>query len=63
MDKTGVVVWTVDYSAFGQAHITVNTVNNPLRLAGQYFDAETSLHYNVRQIKSEYQYQCQLVPW
>lgn len=46
VDKTGKVVWAANYSAFGQANIGVNTVNSSLRLAGQYFDAETGLHYN-----------------
>lgn len=46
VDKTGRVVWAANYSAFGQANIAVNTVNSSLRLAGQYFDAETGLHYN-----------------
>ena len=39
-------VWSADYLPFGQADVTVGTVENNLRFAGQYFDAETGLHYN-----------------
>jgi RHS repeat-associated protein len=31
---------------FGQADVTVETVENNLRFAGQYYDQETGLHYN-----------------
>ncbi|MBT8348886.1 MAG: RHS repeat-associated core domain-containing protein, partial [Sulfurovum sp.] len=31
---------------FGQADVTVSTVENNLRFAGQYYDSETGLHYN-----------------
>jgi RHS repeat-associated protein len=31
---------------FGQADVIVGTVDNNLRFAGQYYDAETGLHYN-----------------
>ncbi|KAA0943147.1 RHS repeat-associated core domain-containing protein, partial [Pseudomonas sp. ANT_H14] len=35
------------YRAYGQiAKLDVNTVNNPLRFQGQYFDQESGLHYN-----------------
>ncbi len=44
--KTGAVVWAAHYSAFGEAFITTNTIENNLRFPGQYYDAETSLHYN-----------------
>jgi RHS repeat-associated protein len=40
------VVWSADYLPFGQADVTVETVENNLRFAGQYYDAETGLHYN-----------------
>ncbi|MFZ1984956.1 MAG: RHS repeat-associated core domain-containing protein, partial [Desulfatitalea sp.] len=40
------VVWSADYLPFGQANVTVATVENNLRFAGQYFDNETGLHYN-----------------
>ncbi len=56
-DSSGTVVWAADYKPFGQVDwtivwppdyggITVNTIENNLRLAGQYYDAETGLHYN-----------------
>ena len=47
VDSSGTVVWSVTYSAFGEAQITVETVTNNLRFPGQYFDAETGLHYNA----------------
>jgi len=50
-DKSGAVVWSADYDAFGRANIRVaqsNPATINLRLAGQYFDAETGLHYNNR---------------
>jgi len=46
-DGNQALVWRADYEPFGQAAVTVQTVvNNPLRLPGQYYDAETGLHYN-----------------
>ena len=45
-DATGAIVWAADYLPFGQAEVTVETVENNLRFAGQYFDEETGLHYN-----------------
>ena len=45
-DATATVVWAADYLSFGQANVTVGTVENNLRFAGQYFDSETGLHYN-----------------
>ncbi|MCP4375239.1 MAG: RHS repeat protein, partial [bacterium] len=44
--QNGAVVWSAGYSAFGQATVEVSTVKNNLRFPGQYFDAETGLHYN-----------------
>jgi RHS repeat-associated protein len=46
VDSDGVVVWKASYDVFGAATVTVATVENHLRLPGQYFDAETGLHYN-----------------
>ena len=46
MDAAGNVVWQARSTAFGKAEIQVETVENPLRFPGQYFDAETGLHYN-----------------
>jgi len=50
-DKSGAVVWSADYDSFGRATVRTtgtNPVTINLRLAGQYFDAETGLHYNDR---------------
>jgi RHS repeat-associated protein len=45
-DAIGTVAWAADYLPFGGVDITVETVENYLRFAGQYHDAETGLHYN-----------------
>jgi len=52
-DKAGRVVWSATYDPFGRATVTsptgegtAATVKSNLRLAGQYFDEETELHYN-----------------
>src|SRR5690606_909650 len=45
-DENQTTVWNADYSPFGQATITTETVINNLRFPGQYFDEETGLHYN-----------------
>ncbi|MUF08214.1 type IV secretion protein Rhs, partial [Pseudomonas sp. CCM 7893] len=43
----GEIVWSAHYRAYGQiARLDVNTVSNPLRFQGQYFDPESGLHYN-----------------
>jgi RHS repeat-associated protein len=44
-DQTGKVVWQADYSAFGETRITEQSIFQPWRLAGQYYDEETGLHY------------------
>lgn len=51
-NSSGVVVWQADYRPFGEAAVNedpdgngVPTRNN-LRFPGQYYDAETGLHYN-----------------
>jgi RHS repeat-associated protein len=47
IDSDGAVVWSLEIEAFGAGHpSTDSTVPCNLRLAGQYYDAETSLHYN-----------------
>lgn len=46
INSTGQIVWQANYSAFGQATVTTNTIENNLRFPGQYFDAETGLHQN-----------------
>ena len=50
-DKTGAIIWSASYDAFGQATITTPNasatgVTSNVRSGGQYFDAETGLHYN-----------------
>lgn len=45
-DKDQNVVWQANYKPFGEAIITTETIENNLRFAGQYFDAESGLHYN-----------------
>jgi len=49
---TGSVVWAADYEAFGKAYTYVPGSSEPpsisinMRFPGQYYDAETGLHYN-----------------
>lgn len=44
---SGALVWSAKYSSFGKAQVdSASTVVNNLRLAGQYFDSESGLHYN-----------------
>lgn len=45
-DTFGQVVWSAEYSAFGEATIHRGSIRQPWRLTGQYHDAETGLHYN-----------------
>ncbi|WP_305885118.1 RHS repeat-associated core domain-containing protein, partial [Pleionea sp. CnH1-48] len=45
-DSQQFVVWQADYDLWGSAEILVSDVENNLRFTGQYFDSETSLHYN-----------------
>lgn len=46
-DGNGNIVWSADYAAFGQANVNESSsITNNLRFPGQYFDAETGLHYN-----------------
>lgn len=40
------IVWNAAYTPFGGVDISVQTVENPFRLPGQYYDQETGLHYN-----------------
>ena len=44
--QAGAVVWRADSDPFGKANVTLSTVTMNLRLPGQYFDAETGVHYN-----------------
>jgi RHS repeat-associated protein len=45
-NSAGTVVWAADYKPFGEATMTTATIENNLRFPGQYYDAETQLHYN-----------------
>jgi RHS repeat-associated protein len=45
-DSSQQVVWQASYDPFGQATVSVNTITFNLRFPGQYYDAETGLHYN-----------------
>lgn len=40
------IVWQATYTPFGEARISTASIENNLRFPGQYFDAETNLHYN-----------------
>lgn len=42
----GAVLWSGVYDAFGDANITSETITSNLRFPGQYYDAESGLHYN-----------------
>jgi RHS repeat-associated protein len=44
---SGAVVWSAKYTSFLEATVDASlTIENNLRAPGQYFDAETGLHYN-----------------
>ena len=46
-DFSGEIMWSAKYRAYGNlAALDVSEIDNPLRFQGQYFDAETGLHYN-----------------
>jgi RHS repeat-associated protein len=45
-DTTGATVWSARTEPFGTAAVNTSTIVNNVRLPGQYFDAETGLHYN-----------------
>ncbi len=46
LDENADVVWNADYKPFGEADVDVNVFANQFRFPGQYFDAESVLHYN-----------------
>ncbi|SFK92806.1 RHS repeat-associated core domain-containing protein, partial [Lysobacter sp. cf310] len=47
-DPQGHVAWAVSYTAWGEVtRQYADEIDNPLRFQGQYFDAETGLHYNL----------------
>jgi len=46
-DSTNTVVWEGYYKPFGEAEVNPNSsIVNNFRFPGQYYDAETGLHYN-----------------
>jgi RHS repeat-associated protein len=45
-DSENTIVWQAHYSVFGQASVTINNIDNPIRFQGQYYDKESGLHYN-----------------
>jgi RHS repeat-associated protein len=44
--ENGQTVWEARYTAFGMATVQREIIENNLRFPGQYYDAETGLHYN-----------------
>lgn len=53
IDKAGNLVWAAAYDAYGKATVqpcasATLALTSHLRYPGQYFDAETGLHYNDR---------------
>jgi RHS repeat-associated protein len=40
------IAWKAVYTPFGDAVASIQTVENPFRFPGQYYDPETGLHYN-----------------
>jgi RHS repeat-associated protein len=47
VETSGRVVWSAVYDSFGNVQIETDEIVNNLRFAGQYYDAETGLHYNL----------------
>jgi len=46
-DGRGDVVWAADTSAYGKTRSYLKReIDNPIRFPGQYYDAESGLHYN-----------------
>jgi len=45
-DGNGGIAWKAVYTPFGDAVTSIQTVENPFRFPGQYYDPETGLHYN-----------------
>jgi RHS repeat-associated protein len=47
IDENGKALWSARYEAYGTAHVNSDsTITSNLRFPGQYYDAETGLHYN-----------------
>ncbi len=44
--SAGNLVWQAAYFPFGKAQLSNDIITNNLRFPGQYYDAETGLHYN-----------------
>ncbi len=45
-DAAQTAAWKAAYTPFGETVVSIATVENPFRFPGQYYDAETGLHYN-----------------
>jgi RHS repeat-associated protein len=45
-NESQTVAWKAVYTPFGEAVTSIETVENPFRFPGQYYDTETGLHYN-----------------
>ncbi|NWF93492.1 MAG: RHS domain-containing protein [Syntrophaceae bacterium] len=45
-DDAQAIAWKAAYTPFGEAVASIENVENPFRFPGQYYDAETGLHYN-----------------
>ena len=46
LSSSGVLAWSGVYATFGQCVVEMEAVVSNLRFPGQYFDAESGLHYN-----------------
>jgi RHS repeat-associated protein len=45
-DDSQTIAWKAVYTPFGEAVPSIQTIDNPFRFPGQYYDPETALHYN-----------------
>jgi RHS repeat-associated protein len=45
-DDSQAIAWKAVFTPFGEAVPSIQTVENPFRFPGQYYDQETGLHYN-----------------
>jgi uncharacterized protein RhaS with RHS repeats len=43
-NDTQAIAWKAAYTPFGEAVASIQTVENPFRFPGQYYDSETGLH-------------------
>ncbi len=46
LDENQIATWEAEHEAFGEAIVTRQIIVNNHRFPGQYYDAETGLHYN-----------------